>query len=704
MDRKAQKELFTKSSVSFAFLGACSLTFALPLLGTLGEGGSFFVAHGAESRDILLFAFGVYFLPAVLLISVFMIIRFIINQAAANLFVSLAIGLLVSLWAASHASSVSTAGTIAIGLAAGALASWGYIARSSFRSILKIVGQISPIILIYFLAFTPAKQLIVPYELASYSVAGKSNTPIVMLIFDELSLAGLVTPDGDIDAVRVPNFSRLAQMSTWYRDATTVSTSTHKSVPAILSGMIPEEDALPTLSQYPQNLFTLLADSHDIHALELVSRLCPKSACNKSDESMQTKFNPRTMYTDAGYVWLHAVFPAELAQRYLPPISHGWRDFTRNENSNIKKNDDARFKRERWQRAMLANPLHLKIPGIEKFRDTRIKRFYASIRKSKGADVQFIHMGLPHYPWIRFPDGSIYNGESPPGLKASMIWRDDKNLSDQAILQYALQVEYVDKLLGNILQLLEESGRLNETLLIVLSDHGLAIAPGKAVRIPDASTLADISRIPLFIKYPGQSLGVQDQRKVQTIDIFPTIAQVLDLQLNATVDGQSLVSDDWQAVKRWVVESGKDIRNYEAAMDMRRASERVYRVLAPGKSAMDSFGTQNSRALMGTSVQEYTIGESQLSLQLENSGSYSNIDLKSDRFPARLSGIVEGADLGTELVIAVNNTFAGSGMTYEDQGSISVMLDPRQFQDGDNTLTAYMLSAGELKKLEVLVE
>jgi hypothetical protein len=52
-------------------------------------------------------------------------------------------------------------------------------------------------------------------------------------------------------------------------------------------------------------------------------------------------------------------------------------------------------------------------------------------------------------------------------------------------------------------------------------------------------------------------------------------------------------------------------------------------------------------------------------------------------------------------MIALNNTFAGSGVTYDDQGSLSVMLDPRFFQHGFNELAAYILVAGELARLEI---
>jgi len=685
----------------FAFFAMCSLAISIPLLGTLGEGATFFIEHDAKASDILLFAFGVYILPPIVLIGITHGIKSVTNPSAANLFVSIALGLLAALWAMSLALRAPTAGTIAVGLVFGVLVTWGYLSNPRVQSLVKIVGQISPIILIYFLVFTPVNKLILPEHVVLNDATGGAKTPVLMLVFDELSLAGLVTPEGKIDEGRLPNFARLQRMSTWYSEATTVSTSTHTAILAILTGTLPNDESLPVYSEYPHNLFTLLAGSHDIYAKESVSRLCPESECNKSGKSAQTRFTPGTLYEDAWYVWLHSVLPVEISQRYLPPIAHGWRDFGREDSVYSKRADDTQYKM--FLRAIIKYGVEPReIPDLANIVDTSYKDFIASLRRRTGASLSYLHLLLPHHPWIRFPDGSVYNGSSPPGLiYPSLTWREDLSLADQGVLQYALQVEYADKLLGGVLDVLEESGRLNETLLIVVADHGLAIAPGESLRKPGAATSADLLRVPLFIKYPGKSEKKEDLRKVQTVDILPTIADVLNLELTSGVDGQSLVSEDWQPVKRKVVGVGEDIPDVEAVINMKSASERIYRVLEPGRSALESFGTVNSRSFMGTSTPQTIPSENNLTITLDQPDSYTNLDLGSGVFPARLSGTVEGADLGTEILIALNNTFAGSSVTYDDRGSISIMLDPRRFRDGSNVLSAYTLHAGDLRKLEI---
>lgn len=113
---------------------------------------------------------------------------------------------------------------------------------------------------------------------------------MVFLIFDELPLAALLTPEQQVDARRLPNF-----------DTATVAIHFEVSVTAMLSGLLPEEDKLPIYNDYPRNLFTLLAASHEIKAIEATTRLCPDAVCRAEDG---TGFSTVAMWRDAGIVWL----------------------------------------------------------------------------------------------------------------------------------------------------------------------------------------------------------------------------------------------------------------------------------------------------------------------------------------------------------------------------------------------------------------
>jgi len=76
-------------------------------------------------------------------------------------------------------------------------------------------------------------------------ITSATHTPVVMVIFDELPLVSLLDGEGIIDPDRYPNFSSLADDAIWFRNATTVSGQTTKSIPAILSGLRPKDGLLP---------------------------------------------------------------------------------------------------------------------------------------------------------------------------------------------------------------------------------------------------------------------------------------------------------------------------------------------------------------------------------------------------------------------------------------------------------------------------
>ena len=102
---------------------------------------------------------------------------------------------------------------------------------------------------------------------------------IVVVVFDELPLTSLLGPGGRIDVGRYPSFAGLARTATWYRGATAVHDSTALALPSMLDGRYPKRGLRSDVISHPVNLFTLLADSHEVNASEEATGLCPTSLC-----------------------------------------------------------------------------------------------------------------------------------------------------------------------------------------------------------------------------------------------------------------------------------------------------------------------------------------------------------------------------------------------------------------------------------------
>lgn len=675
-------------SAFLVFLGLSSLAIAQPLFSSLGNGATFFVVHDARAWDIVIFTLAVYLAPATVLAGIHYCLKRI-SLSIADVYMALVVAVLAAVGVLGIASGLPWPVSVSLAMVLGLLVGLLYIKRPGIHDILKIVGMVSPVIVVTFLVFTPVQKLLAPGSTGDIrSPAAKHSTPVVILLFDELSQAAISAPGGHVDAGRLPNFAKLAGLSTWYDNTITVSVSTALAVPAILSGVRPVKGSQPIYSEYPLNLFSLLEASHKIEAIETTTRLCPASACGNGQTAAEKVFHAASMYDDAWIVLQHSILPRDIARKYLPAISSTWRGFRKG--ADVAQEAD---KAAAWKR--IAGAVKRISVDAEKSQQSRFRRFISSIENSSGPTFTYLHLVTPHAPMIFLPDGTQYNGRAAPGESfipgKGFIWSSNQHLVDHAVLRYSLGVEYADKLLGEFLDALAKSGRFDETLLIVLSDHGLTFSPGEDRRIPSGSTVADAARIPLFIKYPGQKVGRTDSRLAQTIDLVPTVADVLAAPLPEDMEGQSLISDQWDTPQRAIIVADGSITGFESTMNMEAAISRIYRVLKPGVSALEALGLGNAGVFFGKPVPEGAIRKPGLEFVLDNATWYSDIDLNSIFLPARLTGKLTDAPMPTDIFIALNGVIVGSGETYDKDGKVSIILDPRKFRQGANQLRVFIL-------------
>lgn len=103
---------------------------------------------------------------------------------------------------------------------------------------------------------------------------------------------------------------------------------------------------------------------------------------------------------------------------------------------------------------------------------------------------------------------------------------------------YYASATYADAALGVILDGLEKSGQADNTILIVLGDHGFQL--GEKDRLGKAALWRGATRTPMLIKVPGKPIGkVNDP--VSMIDIYPTLVDLLGLKAPHELVGESLM-------------------------------------------------------------------------------------------------------------------------------------------------------------------
>ena len=160
--------------------------------------------------------------------------------------------------------------------------------------------------------------------------------------------------------------------------------------------------------------------------------------------------------------------------------------------------------------------------------------------------LYFLHMLLPHVPYQYLPSGAVY---PPPVPEISVIPQEDARRSEAAPVEtgrqrHLLQLAYVDSLIGDLVQELKAQGIYDDALVVLTADHGISFEPGGAIRGIEGQSLtpelaADVAWVPLFVKEPGQTDGVVSDANVLTVDVVPTIADVLDIDIPYPVDGRS---------------------------------------------------------------------------------------------------------------------------------------------------------------------
>ncbi|MEZ4902104.1 MAG: sulfatase [Spirosomataceae bacterium] len=105
------------------------------------------------------------------------------------------------------------------------------------------------------------------------------------------------------------------------------------------------------------------------------------------------------------------------------------------------------------------------------------------------------------------------------------------------MLDYALEIEWFDKQLGRMLQLLEAAGELDNTIIVVTSDNGMAFPYAKA-NLQEYGTHVPLAMCGPFIQ--GKNRKIDDL--VGLIDLAPTFLEVAQVQPFAGITGKSILS------------------------------------------------------------------------------------------------------------------------------------------------------------------
>jgi len=105
------------------------------------------------------------------------------------------------------------------------------------------------------------------------------------------------------------------------------------------------------------------------------------------------------------------------------------------------------------------------------------------------------------------------------------------------IAEYYSSVRRCDDTLGQVLSALEATGHADDTLVIYLSDHGMALPFAKT------NCYLHSTRTPWIVRWPGvtKAGSVEREHFISGIDLFPTVLDAVGLPVPEGLDGFSFV-------------------------------------------------------------------------------------------------------------------------------------------------------------------
>jgi arylsulfatase A-like enzyme len=129
---------------------------------------------------------------------------------------------------------------------------------------------------------------------------------------------------------------------------------------------------------------------------------------------------------------------------------------------------------------------------------------------------------------------------------------DEKDIRHLVAL-YDGEIAYADSQVGRLVTWLRERNRLDDTLLVLTSDHGEEFLEHGGVQ-HGYTLYNEVIRVPLILRYPPRipEGTVIEDRIVQSLDVAPTVLDLAGIEKPAYMQGQSLVplirgiESDWR--------------------------------------------------------------------------------------------------------------------------------------------------------------
>ncbi len=174
------------------------------------------------------------------------------------------------------------------------------------------------------------------------------------------------------------------------------------------------------------------------------------------------------------------------------------------------------------------------LPAAELF--TRARRILEARQEDSAPLFLFLHVYDPHDPYFEHPGDDRFTraaNEDPPPSERNQMRR-----------LYAGEVEYLDEHLGHFLEWLRKTGRYDDTVIVLVADHGEEFQEHDH-SWHGLSLYEEQIHVPFLLKPAGREPpAARHAALVSSLDIAPTLVSLVGLNPAEQWEGRVLVRDD----------------------------------------------------------------------------------------------------------------------------------------------------------------
>jgi Sulfatase len=662
-------------------LALTGLAITQPVLDVLGNSPETFVFRGVDGAQLVVFALLVALLPGLALWALGAATRVFGPSVRAGVHLATVAALVgVAVLVAVRLADLAKGPTaLLIAVAAAVAGGVLYTRVAGARSFLLYLSPLPLVAAALFLFSSPVSGLVDGGDTEVVEDVG-SDQPVVMLVLDEFPTATLLDDRGQVDATQFPNFARLAERSTWFRNYTTHNAGTVQAVPSLLSGQLPTRGRAPLVTDWPTNLFTLLGGSYDMAVQETVTQLCPPNVCGNDSRTV----TQRTPVDGEGLEG--AVGDATDVLRQL-----------------VSLNAEPEVEIDEFTEETVSVPAPEEMGAEDRNQvtnqPTRFTDFLDGMVRDEDPTLHFVHLILPHGPWRFYPDGTEYvSPDGDPEGEIAGTWADAWP-AEMTRFRLELQAQYTDALVGRTIDRMQESGLWDDALFVVVADHGGAFVVGEPGRALGEDNAFEVMWTPLFIRDPDLAHGI-DETDVEATDLLPTMADLLDVDLPYEVDGASAVSaPDTSGTKRYQRLQNAFQVEPDALLDIDTASNYArllddhWPIVEVDAPVAGFYRRYPLGGLYGQAVADLTVGEPAGTATLDQR---DGLEGGGDgALPAYLGGEidVDGAGDDTWVVVAVNGVVQGFSQLFpmvDTESAYSILLSQEAASGAGHQVDLYV--------------